>query len=54
MSTVSERLSLPPAGWKYEENCKDSEILSSVFSPRLVFASHLSILRNATHFLNGK
>lgn len=22
VSTVSERLSLPPAGWKYEENCE--------------------------------
>lgn len=25
VSTVSERLSLPPAGWKYGENCEVSE-----------------------------
>lgn len=35
VSTVSERLSLPPAGWKYEENRKVSGRLCSVSSPRL-------------------
>lgn len=37
---MSERLSSPPAGWKYEENCKVSESLCSVFLLRLFTSVH--------------
>lgn len=62
---MCEKLSLPPAGWKYDVNCEVSDSLCSVFSPRLFtnvasgafyasfFVSNASIL-SYTHFLIAK
>lgn len=43
VSTVSERLSLPPAGWKYEENCEVSEPFCFVLPPGLFINACLGV-----------